>query len=236
MADKKRSSKSKKTGPSGASGSKKPVTAAADLDAKNASQKKSRDERFAEARRQRRRRRFLKNAAMLLVVLIPVGAIVGWAVKGWLDQRNLVDGVTSASCRYDTKSDPGRTGEHLENPPPFAVDPPSGGAHLPTSASAGDYSAATTNLPPDGNLVHALEHGYINVWYKPDIAEADRAALQKFQTDHERDVLLIPRPSQAVPVAATAWQKRLLCDRLELDNLERFTDAYVNEGPEKVPH
>lgn len=39
-----------------------------------------------------------------------------------------------------------------------------------------------------------------------------------------------------VPVAATAWKRRLLCQAVEPDALTAFIDAYVNEGPEKIEH
>lgn len=44
-----------------------------------------------------------------------------------------------------------------------------------------------------------------------------------------------PRPSLEVPVAATAWHRRLLCGEVEPKTLRRFIDAYVNKGPERVP-
>jgi len=49
-------------------------------------------------------------------------------------------------------------------------------------------------------------------------------------------VLLVPRASLPKPVATTAWGRRLLCDGVEPQGLDRFVTSYRNQGPEKVPH
>lgn len=46
----------------------------------------------------------------------------------------------------------------------FATNPPSYGPHYPTPASDGDYAARTT--PPVGNVVHAMEHGRVEIQYR----------------------------------------------------------------------
>jgi hypothetical protein len=48
-------------------------------------------------------------------------------------------------------------------------------------------------------------------------------------------VLLVPRTSLSEPVAATAWRRRLLCPRPDVDSLGRFVRTYANKGPEKQP-
>lgn len=192
---------------------------------------KSRLNKYQQARRRKRR---FSNAAWAIAALAVVGAILYFTVGSYLGDRNAVAAMTSGSCRYDERSDPGRSGIHIDNPT-FSVEPPAGGAHTPAVAGSGDYSAAA-QLPGDGQLVHALEHGYINIWYRPSISPEDLEALKALQRENRVDTLLIPRATLSTPVAATAWHKRLLCDQVEIEALQTFTDAYVNEGPERVPH
>src|SRR5574337_1184611 len=44
---------------------------------------------------------------------------------------------------------------------PYNSNPPTSGPHYATPAEAGFYDAA----PPDEQLVHDLEHGYVIIWY-----------------------------------------------------------------------
>ena len=118
--------------------------------------------------------------------------------------------------------------------PTYEVNPPAGGNHTPQAASAGVFTAETA--PPDGQLVHALEHGYVVLWHRPDIDEPSLAALRDVAGKHARDVLIVPRASLPTPVAATAWHARLGCGSVEADTMERFITTFANQGPEKVPH
>ncbi|MDP8992266.1 MAG: DUF3105 domain-containing protein, partial [Actinomycetota bacterium] len=143
--------------------------------------------------------------------------------------------LTAGSCSLDTRADPidPSPGNHVADPT-YRVDPPAGGNHSPSAASAGTYRDG--EVPPDGQLVHSLEHGYVVLWHRPDLAGPDRDALQGVAGRYERDVLVVPRPSLRTPVAATAWGRRLLCQEVEPDALSLFVRSYRNKGPEKVPH
>ena len=194
--------------------------------------KLSRTERLEARRRERRRRSTLVRLAVVGGLVVVLGAVAVWQVGARRNAQRTIAALTAGSCRYDTKTDPGSVNEHVPTPT-FAVDPPSGGLHTPEVASAGTYDGS--NAPEDGRVVHALEHGYVALWYRPDLAEKDLADLKRLAEAEEADVLLLPRPTMAVKVAATAWHRRLLCNELEVDTLRRFVDAYAGEGPEKVP-
>ncbi|MCW2666230.1 MAG: hypothetical protein JWN57_1192, partial [Frankiales bacterium] len=178
-----------------------------------------------------RLRRLLIAAGLVLTVVAAV------AVSLVLDRRRdaaLDQALTGGTCETDERSDPtGAPGSnHIPNPA-YAVDPPSAGNHTPASARAGRYRGAS--LPPDGQLVHSLEHGYVILWHRPDLARPERDQLDDLQEQHPQDVLVVERASLPVPVAATAWQQRLLCQAVEPAVLERFVDARVGSGPEDVP-
>ena len=83
--------------------------------------------------------------------------------------------------------------------------------------------------------MHSLEHGYIAISYRPDLAAGDLSALREILGAHEKDVLLLPRPGLDAAVAATAWHRRLLCAAPEPASVRRFVEAYKGQGPENVP-
>lgn len=185
-----------------------------------------------DARRQAQRRRRLRNRLIVGALVVAVAAVI--VVKTISDRQGsqrIVDQLTAGSCDFDRRSDGGST--HVAAPT-FRVDPPSGGDHTASAARPGVYPQGTA--PGDGELVHALEHGYIILWHRPDVAADTQEALRDLRAEFERDVLVVARPTLSTPVAATAWHKRLLCNDLERDTLARFIREYRNEGPEKVPH
>ncbi|MGH9034450.1 MAG: DUF3105 domain-containing protein, partial [Acidimicrobiia bacterium] len=47
------------------------------------------------------------------------------------------------------------------------------------------------------------------------------------------ETLVVPRASLDMPVAATAWHRRLLCTSFEEEPLKEFIRAYRDQGPEK---
>lgn len=176
-------------------------------------------------------RRRLLLAGLVTVVL---AAAATWFVLGRQRDAALDDRLTAGTCSTDGRSDPTRpAGQNHVPSPTFSVDPPAGGDHTANVASTGQY---TPGQVQDGPAVHALEHGYIVLWHRSGLADAERQRLEDVRNRHVRDVLMIERPSLPVPVAATAWGHRLLCQQVEDDALAAFIDAYVNEGPERVPH
>lgn len=194
--------------------------------------KQPRAERIEAAQQASRRRSRLLRAGIVMLVVAILGALVVWQIASRRATQRNIGAMTSGTCEYDTESDPGRVGEHVPNPT-YSVNPPSGGAHTPEVASAGRYTEA--NAPPDGQLVHSLEHGYVVLWYRPDLPEDQVAVLEQLLENNDDDVLVVPRANMPVPVAATAWQRRLVCDEAERESLTRFINEFVGKGPEKVP-
>jgi hypothetical protein len=137
----------------------------------------------------------------------------------------------SPACTTDQQSDPGAS--HVNNPT-YRVTPPAGGNHFPTPAPAGLYTNGS--VPTDGMLVHSLEHGYIGLWYDPTIPASDLSALEAVALQFPIDTLLVPRTGMPVPVAATAWHQRLLCQGVNAIALQNFVIQYRNKGPERIAH
>ncbi|HVE73607.1 MAG TPA: DUF3105 domain-containing protein [Mycobacteriales bacterium] len=176
------------------------------------------------------RRTILAGVALALLVV----AMITYLLVDRGRDADLQQALTAGSCTTDSRSDPtGGPGENHRDNPTFAVDPPSGGNHTAQAAKAGVY--AGTTLPPDGHLVHSLEHGYVILWHRPDLPAAGLNSLKSLATKHQGDVIVAERRSMTSPVAATGWERRLLCGAVEPAVLDRFIEAYVGKGPEKVP-
>ena len=197
----------------------------------------TRAERLAAAEAARRRkaartRALIGGVVAAVVVLLTVTIVASRRSN----DRTVSRLEASGACKYDTKSDTdgGPGNNHVDGDLKYDTNPPAGGNHNPAAAAAGVYTAE--NVPPDGQLVHALEHGFVDIWYRPDLDPAALGDLEAMAGRHDRDVLLMPRASLAQPVAATAWHRRLLCSRPDTQALESFVSAYSNKGPEKVAH
>ena len=205
--------------------------------AKKAAKPRSRDNRPTqaerwEAQRQARRRRLVLTRAAVIGGLVAVVVGVGaWQVNTRRQARAVIASFAGASCEYDTRTDPGRVNEHTASPV-FTLNPPSGGVHEPSPARPGTFTAQSA--PTDGQVVHALEHGLIAIWYQPSLAADDVRRLEEIADDRREAVLLLPREGLPQKVAATAWHRRLLCSDVEPEALERFADAYEGKGPENV--
>lgn len=196
----------------------------------------TRAERLAAAEKARRRKATRARALIVGALVAVVTLITVTVVASRRSANRTVSRLEAGSCKYDTRtdSDAGAGGNHVTGAVRYTVDPPSGGNHDPAPASSGIYTLETK--PRDEQIVHALEHGYVAVWYRPDLAAASLDELTTLAGRYDRDVLLVPRASLSQPVAATAWHRRILCAQPDLKAVELFVTTYRNQGPEKVPH
>ena len=186
-----------------------------------------------EAQRKQERREALRRKLVAAgLALAAVAAVAGYVVMDRRQDAELREALTSGSCELDTEADEISGGDGHVTSPRYTVNPPAGGDHLATPARSGVYEGAS--VPPDGQLVHSLEHGYIVVWHAPDLPAEQKAQLEELATRHEPDVIVAERRDLPVPVAATAWNDRLLCQAVEPDALDRFYAEHVGDGPEDV--
>lgn len=199
----------------------------------------TRAERLAAAEAARRRRR-TRNRALIAGAIVGLLTLITVTVVNSRRSNSAVISAleSSGACSYDTRADDddGAGRNHVSGNIDYEVDPPSGGNHNPSAAPAGVYTQETA--PPDGEIVHAHEHGYVTLWYRPDLASDAVTQLRDLAEEYNRDTLLVPRQSlsPSEPVAATAWNKRLICSSADVAALERFITEFRNEGPEKIPH
>jgi len=187
----------------------------------------SRRGRAEELRRQREKRSMRNRMLFAGVLLLVVGAIVFTAVR---DSTGSGPDITSEFCVEDSEFD-GASRDHISNPT-YEVNPPAGGAHTPAPAQPGFYREGR-ELPSDGQLVHAMEHGFVVLWHKPDLGAADMGRIETLSDRFGRELIVVPRLSLGGPVAVTAWHRRLLCSEIDADAIAAFVEKYADKGPEK---
>lgn len=186
-----------------------------------------------EAARQARRKAALRRRGLVaLLVALVAGVVAAALANSAADRRarsGLNDLLTAGECTVDTRTDSGS--DHVESPQ-YDVDPPAGGDHTPQAADAGVYEPG--QAPADGPLVHAMEHGYVILWYRPGVDAETVNQLEEVSERFGDATLVVPRPSLEVPVAVTAWHRRLLCrGGFEERPFVEFVKAYRDKGPEK---
>jgi hypothetical protein len=144
----------------------------------------------------------------------------------------------AAGCDLTHPPDEGRG--HLDKTftaSDYNTNPPTSGAHFPQWAQDGVYDAA--NTPPLGQLVHTLEHGRINVQYKPGTDKQTVAKLEALVAEKPYHMLLYQNPTNMkAQVAATAWDQSLTCASVNdktWDALRTFRDRYTDKAPEQIP-
>ena len=121
----------------------------------------------------------------------------------------------------------------------YKTNPPTSGTHNPVWYEDGVYEPGTT--PKLGMLVHALEHGRIDIQYKKGTPAATVAKLEALVAEQNEGyhLLLFENATDMEPaVAATAWTHSLACPTMNdkvFDALRTFRSRYVDKGPENVP-
>ena len=182
---------------------------------------------------QRRKQARRRQVVIALLLLAAVAAVAAYVVTSRRADDSLEQTLTAGTCDVDQQSDDISGGDGHVQSPTYTVDPPAGGDHLTSVARGGVYDGDA--VPPDGQLVHALEHGYVVAWHAPDLPAEQVEQLAAFEQRHDGDVIVAAREGMSTPVAATAWGQRLLCGEVEPDVLDRFAGEHVGNGPEDVP-
>ena len=107
---------------------------------------------------------------------------------------------------------------------------PTSGPHAPVWAKPGVYS----ELPPDVELVHALEHGNIVIYYD-QLSDEDFAMLESWAGLYGGQwsgLIVARRPGLGAEVVLTAWTKMLRLKTFDASKAAVFIDDYRGRGPE----
>ena len=120
----------------------------------------------------------------------------------------------------------------------YKTNPPTSGAHFPEWYQDGVYEPG--DVPNLGMLVHTLEHGRIDVQYKPGTPKSTVQGLEALlaeQDDGYHMLLFQNTTTMPYAVAATAWGQLLGCPAMNdkvYDALRTFRERYIDKGPEQV--
>jgi hypothetical protein len=147
--------------------------------------------------------------------------------------------VKAAGCTVKTEPDEGR--QHADKTfkaSDYKTNPPTSGTHYPVPAQDGIYDPG--NSPALGQSTHSLEHGRIDVQYKPGTSSKMIKQLESFVGENGGyHMLLFQNTTKMKPaIAATAWDQMLQCPTpgpKMWDALRTFRDRYLDKGPETVP-
>jgi hypothetical protein len=215
----------------------------------------------AEARASARRKRLqLAFGAVLglaviagIVVAVVVGSGGGGngkpkpasnaAAKAKLPAQQVSDikqAAAAAGCTLTNPAFEGATHEQKTfKPSDYKTNPPTSGNHTPDWYDDGIYNPGDT--PSLGKLVHPLEHGRIEIQYKPGTPKATVAQLEALlaENDSGYHMLLFQNTTgMTAQVAATAWTHSLTCPKMNdkvFDAIRTFRARYIDKGPERVP-
>lgn len=150
---------------------------------------------------------------------------------------NLAAAAAAAGCVLLNPPSEGRL--HVTGSVRYHTNPPSSGPHYPLPAHDGIYDPGTT--PRKEQLVHALEHGRIEIQYRPGadlrtIGELQSLVIEFSRRDADPRVLLFENTTgMPYGVAAVAWTHILGCPDVRpvtLDAIRDFRRAYDLKAPE----
>lgn len=181
--------------------------------------------------RRERRRRWLTGG------LLAAGALAFIALFAFLIRQQVQPTPRTG------ESVPIQSARHIalgESHEPYNSDPPTSGPHYAQPAEAGFYAKA----PPDEQLVHNLEHGYVILWYS--CAGLPNADCDKLQSDLREvmdragnsprtgtpKLIAVLRPSMTARIALTSWGWLDTLDSFDADRILNFIRTLRDRAPE----
>jgi hypothetical protein len=188
---------------------------------RQARKEQARAAREAAMRAQRRRDTAKRFVLSVVVAAVAVGAFTWFTRVGGANPfpTAAADAASAANCSgVQTPADSAPGGQHLASGAAYTYpeEPATSGQHDPSPLS--DPPAVYTTMPPETQLVHNLEHAFVNIYYRPDgdgaLPQDVIAALTKVANgDTKHHVILSPHTSlpAGVGFAVTAWNKLLTC-------------------------
>jgi hypothetical protein len=133
-------------------------------------------------------------------------------------------------------------GNHVPDGTPLAypTNPPSSGPHYAEWANFQEFDTPV----PDGNWVHSMEHGAVVLLYKctsetcASVVSALRAIRDALPADPGCDpstrvrIVITPRPTLDVPIAAAAWGFTYRAGCVDPASLTAFVTEHYAHAPE----
>jgi hypothetical protein len=157
-----------------------------------------------------------------------------------VQETDLKKAAALADCTLLNPAIEGST--HVTGKVTYKTNPPSSGNHNQVPAEDGIYAAG--NEPEKENFVHSLEHGRIEIEYKPGstaktISELETVGSEELNGSAGYHVLVFQN-NTAMPyaVSAVAWGHILGCKTMNpkvFDAIRAFRKQYTDKAPELIP-
>jgi hypothetical protein len=150
---------------------------------------------------------------------------------------DLAQAAKAAQCAVHTYPIEGRT--HVDSKVKYKTNPPTSGNHNPNPSLDGVYDPG--NTPAKENFVHTLEHGRVEIQYKPGTSAHRIAQLETLQAETlkglpgYKTLLFQNNTGMKYAVAATSWGHLIGCNSFNdrtFDALRAFRAKYIDTGPE----
>jgi len=155
-------------------------------------------------------------------------------------EGDLKKAAAAAGCKLVDAPNEGNGHEEKDfQPSDYKQNPPTSGNHFPQWSEDGVYAPGDTDEL--GKLVHTLEHGRINIQYKPGTSADVIAQLETLYNEMDGGHHLLLYENQtgmSFAVAATAWDHQIGCPTMNpkvFDAIRAFRTEYIDKGPEVVP-
>jgi hypothetical protein len=156
---------------------------------------------------------------------------------------DLDEAADTSGCKVEEFESEGRG--HTSDDVKYKTNPPTSGNHDPQAAQDGIYPE-----PPDvEQSVHALEHGRVDIQYKPGTPARTIGQLETLVNEEVRGtsgyhtLLFENQTNMPAAVAATSWTRSLTCPTMNdkvFDAIRAFREKAIAgewEGdiPEPIP-
>ncbi|HEY8797369.1 MAG TPA: DUF3105 domain-containing protein [Candidatus Dormibacteraeota bacterium] len=226
---------------------------------KSASSRKLEEKRVRReerAARKKRGRDWTPIVYVSMIVTLVLGALGFMAYLG----SHVPKSITPAIGAQQRVGEPVRTEQANHIPPGttahYLTDPPTSGQHYNIRGEAPLPWGFYTRAYPPEDWVHNLEHGGVVILYvcpqpqatggaqliETDLSCPDsQSPVQNFMSSappdavfHEVKIVATPYPVPGHRFAIVAWGWRLFMDTWDTGLAERFYEAHVDNGPERI--
>jgi len=166
-------------------------------------------------------------AALALVI-----GVVWWWQSHRAEQAFLTLAAAGEPALERVERIPSKGRAHLEPGQSYFYESefPTSGPHAPVPTEPGVYEEAQ----PKTQLVHALEHGNIVIYYDQP-GEDVLDTLEHWAGLYDGDwsgIILVPAQRLGERIVLTAWTRRLELPSFEPEAAAAFIDAFRGRGPE----
>jgi len=190
---------------------------------------KLKKEKKAELKRKSRQIRLTAHALLGVGV---VAALIGLLLNAAGDEK-IADLNYGEPIEVTRDQDYGAG--HSEMPVQYETKFPTSGTHSPHDLKFGFYE----KKPQIEMLVHNLEHGDIEIYYRPDADKALLDGIRKMTKYTKAGAGVLAAPSEDIPegkeVVVLAWLHTMMLDKYDERKVGTFIYEHINQGPEQIP-